>query len=227
MEPLVSIVMPAYNAARFIAEAIESVFDQTHTNWELIVVDDGSTDGTTNAAQPYLKKIRYVRQDNAGSGAARNHGVSLGAGEYLAFLDADDRFRPGKVQTQLSALIAEPELDLTFGRVTEFVASDGAPTTGPQLRRPAVDREARLPGTMLVRSAAFYRVGPWSEDTRVEALDWFARADDAGLRATTIPVTVLDRRLHEHNKTLEPGMGAEYLHAIKVALDRRRRASDD
>lgn len=213
---LVSVVVPAFNAGRYLPEAIDSVRAQTVTTWDLIVVDDGSTDDTAAVVQPYLSEIRYQRQENAGSGAARNLGVEATDGEFLAFLDADDRFLPHKLEQQLAAFSADTDLDMVLGRVTEFLTDPG------DVRETVTDRDARLPGTMLVRRSAFERVGPWSEESRVEALDWFARADECNLRTQMLPVTVLERRLHDRNKTLGAGIAADYLRAVKAALDRRR-----
>ena len=222
---LVSVVIPAFNAGRFIAEAIESVLAQTFDGWDLIVIDDGSTDDTAAAVRPYLATVRYEHQENAGSGAARNRGVGLSGGELLAFLDADDRFRPTKLERQVAALAADDDLDVVFGRVTEFL-STGLETPDRPLRSTVTDREARLPGTMLVHRTAYDRVGPWSEELRVEALDWFARADECELRSEMLPLIVLERRLHSSNKTLGEGVASEYLHAIKAALDRRKAKPD-
>ncbi|PCJ89757.1 MAG: hypothetical protein COA57_00970 [Flavobacteriales bacterium] len=93
MNPLVSIIIPAYNAEKYIAETIQSVINQTYTNWELIIVNDGSTDNTEKIAQAYVEKdqrIKYIYQENAGVSVARNKGVENSQGDYVAFLDADD-----------------------------------------------------------------------------------------------------------------------------------------
>ena len=107
--PLVSIVIPAYNAAPFIAETLESVLAQTHVHREIIVVDDGSTDGTETRVAPYLGRIRYTRQANAGAAAARNAGLRMASGDYIAFLDADDLWVAEKLEVQLRVAACHPE----------------------------------------------------------------------------------------------------------------------
>ncbi|MEP6489079.1 glycosyltransferase [Microcoleus vaginatus GB2-A3] len=108
----VSVIIPAYNSERYIVRAVESVIDQTYPDWEIIVVDDGSTDNTRQILEPYCDLINYVYQENQGSAIARNRGCELATGEFLAFLDSDDFFLPEKLQKQLACFDADPTLDL-------------------------------------------------------------------------------------------------------------------
>lgn len=105
-EALVSIVMPAYNSGKFIGKAIDSVIAQTYRNWELIVVDDASTDNTAGVVDKYTKKdsrIKYHRLDkNSGAAVARNTAVKLARGKYMAFIDSDDIWFPEKLTKQIS-----------------------------------------------------------------------------------------------------------------------------
>src|SRR6266852_6361254 len=110
--PLVSVIIPAYNAERFIDETLESVFKQTHDHLELILVDDGSTDGTGAQVRAYGDRVRFIRQVNAGAGAARNRGLEVATGDYIAFLDADDLWRPEKLEVQLEIAARNPESGL-------------------------------------------------------------------------------------------------------------------
>ncbi len=112
--PLVSVVVPAYNCASVIGEALESVCRQTYAHWEAIVVDDGSTDETRAALAPYMGRIRYFHQVNQGTAAARNAGVRQARGELLAFLDNDDIWLPEKLALQVRVLQGSPECGLVF-----------------------------------------------------------------------------------------------------------------
>src|SRR5215204_1671374 len=103
--PLVSVVIPCYKQAHFLGEAIESVLAQSYPNFEIIVVDDGSPDNTSEVAASY-PRVRLVRQENQGLSAARNSGLSRSEGEYVVFLDADDRLLPGALQVGLECLEA-------------------------------------------------------------------------------------------------------------------------
>lgn len=123
----VSVVIPTYNCAQYLRAAVDSVLAQHHKDFEVIVVDDGSTDGTEEALADYQGKLRYVRTDNAGVAAARNRGLTEAAGDFVAFLDADDWWDPWKLTVQLAALAAFPEAGLVF---SDFSVSD---LTGRQI----------------------------------------------------------------------------------------------
>ena len=101
----VSVVMAAKNYARFLPAAVESVLAQTFTDWELLIIDDGSTDDTPDAVRPFLadRRVRYVRSDRLGQSRAKNLGIRLSRGEFVAFLDADDAWLPTKLEKQLAA----------------------------------------------------------------------------------------------------------------------------
>src|SRR5262245_42395210 len=107
--PLISVVIPAFNSAATLPRALASVFAQTCTQYEVIVVDDGSTEDLVAALQPYRARINLVRQSNAGAAAARNTGVRHARGKWLAFLDADDFWHRRKLELQLQACEARPD----------------------------------------------------------------------------------------------------------------------
>lgn len=109
-KPRVSVIITAYNASGFVADAIESVLQQTFQDFELIVIDDGSTDNTADVCGRYADKIRYEFQENSGSAAARNAGIRVARGEYIAFLDADDIWLPDKLGRQLTRLDIEKDI---------------------------------------------------------------------------------------------------------------------
>ncbi|MDJ0589889.1 MAG: glycosyltransferase family A protein [Pleurocapsa sp. MO_226.B13] len=108
----VSVIIPAYNGDRYIGEAIESVLAQTYSDYEIIVVDDGSTDNTDRVIQQYAERVRYFSQTNQGVAASRNFGLSQAQGEYIAFLDQDDVFLPHKLASQVALLEQNPSLGI-------------------------------------------------------------------------------------------------------------------
>lgn len=125
--PRVSVIMPAYNARQYITEAISSVLDQDYPHLELIVVDDGSSDGTPELAEGFGSRVRVVRQANAGPAAARNKGVSVARGEYIAFLDADDAWLPGKLSSQVAYLDVHSDIGLVYGDFRRWISQpDGS-----------------------------------------------------------------------------------------------------
>ena len=110
MQPLVSVIIPLFNKEEYIAEAIRSVLAQTFTDYEIIIVNDGSTDGSVAALAPFRDKVILIEQQNRGPSVARNRGIEVSKGEYIAFLDADDRWFPGKLQHQVAFLEENPEI---------------------------------------------------------------------------------------------------------------------
>src|SRR5215218_8479223 len=122
---LVSVVIPCYNQAHFLGEAIESVLAQSYPHLEIVVVDDGSPDHTREVAARY-PGVRYVRQENQGLAAARNTGLRHSTGDYLIFLDADDRLLPGAVMAGMATMQAHPECAFAFGK-WRLIAVDGSP----------------------------------------------------------------------------------------------------
>ena len=228
MNPLVSVMIGAYNAAPYLGEAIERALGQDYEPIELIVVDDGSTDETGDVARSFAQ-AKVIRQQNGGNGAARNRAVENASGELYAFLDADDRFTPGKLSLQKAALDADPGLDMVFGHVREFFSPELDEETRASLRPPAAEPMPwTAPNLMLVRRESFERVGPFTTAVRVGVtVDWFARAQEAGLRHSILPEVVLERRLHTQNNGLrESASRSQYLEVIRQAMERRRAAAE-
>lgn len=190
----VSVVIPAHNAAHFLAEAVASVRAQTHPAAEIIIVDDGSTDRTPEVIAALGDGIRSVRQPQAGAGAARNHGAELATGEWLAFLDADDLWPADKLERQLAWLDKHPEAELVFGLGGNFA-------TGPDGRREEEPpRPAYLPGAVLVRRVFFIQRACFgTEPSPTEVIAWNIRLRREGVRLDVMPGLVLHRRLHPGN----------------------------
>lgn len=120
MPPLISVIIPAYNAERFVGQAIQSVLAQTCQPHEIIVVDDGSTDKTKDVLESFQDHIHYVFQQNKGPSAARNAGIQMAQGELICFLDADDLWTPEKLEVQLAFMQAYPEIEMVFSDHEEF-----------------------------------------------------------------------------------------------------------
>jgi len=158
---LVSIVIPCFNQAHYLAEAVESARSQTHSRVEAVVIDDGSSDNTREIAERF-DGVRYVRQERGGLSAARNTGIRRTNGAYLIFLDADDRLAPTAVEQGLASLDAHPEAAFTSGRC-RWVASDGSPMPTPAQGCPDGDgfagllrtNYAGMPATSMYRRSVF------------------------------------------------------------------------
>lgn len=188
----VSVVIPAHNAAAFLAEAVASVRAQTVPVTEIIVVDDGSTDATP--AVIAALGVRSLRKEKGGAAAARNRGAELATGEWLAFLDADDLWLPGKQAAQLACALAEPRPDVVFGLGCNFlVAPDGT-------RQEQPERPAYLPGAALLRREYFLSRARFDESLSPnEVVAWNMGFQSGGARVAVVPERVLLRRIHATN----------------------------
>lgn len=224
----VSVIIPLYNARRYIGEAIQSVLDQTLAATEIIVVDDGSTDGGDAIVHEYAQ-VRYVSQANGGIGAARNAGARLATGDYFAFLDADDLWEPNKLEVQMKSFRDAPELDMVFGHVQEFFNLDSENTDHIERRGLAQPVPGVIPSAMLVRRDAFNRAGWFDTQWRQgEFASWYARAIESRLQRLILPDLVAWRRIHgENNGVVSRTWKNDYVRILKASLDRRRSASDN
>ena len=225
--PLVSCVIPVLNGERFLAEAIESVLGQTYASVEVVVADDGSTDGTAGVVARFRDRVRLVTQANAGHAAARNLGLAQVRGELIGFLDADDLWHPRKLARQVDLLDARRDLSMCFTLLRNFV--DGRDTPESLLADTALD--GAVPGytsvTMLARRELFTRIGGFDRSlAHGNDRDWFLRAVEAGATKEMIGEVLVFRRLHGENRsrTTAPASRAEYVRIVKASLDRRRAA---
>lgn len=224
-QPLITAIIAVHNGEAYLAEAIESVLQQTWPSLELIIVDDGSTDSSAQIVQSYGDRIRYHYQENAGLGAARNAGIAMARGNYIAFLDADDLWPPQKLERQMEFLKRNPDAGMVFGLAEQF----HSPELPEERKRELQDHGQILAGysggTLLARKEIFEKVGLFSTHIQIgEFIDWYARATDAGVKTTLLEEIMLRRRLHNSNMGVRmKDRRHEYLKVLKDSLDRRRR----
>jgi glycosyltransferase involved in cell wall biosynthesis len=220
---LISVIIPVYNCERYLAQAIDSVLAQTYSPLEIIVVDDGSTDDSARVAQSY-SEVRYFWQENGGISAARNRGIDAITGDFVAFLDSDDLWSSEKLQRQIEAFAATPDLDVVFGWVRQFISPDIDDAIKAQLYCPPEPMAGYHAGAMLVRREALLRVGGFDPQYRTgEFLDWYKRAQEAQLQMQLIDGVVMERRMHGQNHVIQQRKAAsDYARVLKAALDRKR-----
>jgi glycosyltransferase involved in cell wall biosynthesis len=223
-EPLIGVVIPAWDGQRYLGEAIESVLGQTHRALDVVVVDDGSTDATPDIARGYSPHVRCIALPHQGLGAARNAGVRAVRGDHIAFLDQDDVWQENKLERQLEPFTGSSPPDLVFGHVREFISPELEPRLADRIRCVTEPRPAALPGTMLAARASIARVGPFATHwVSNDFMAWLLAARQLGLREVMIADHVLSRRLHESNFSHRSDVTRrEYLHVVKESLDRRR-----
>lgn len=224
LRPLVSVIIPIHNGERFLENAVNSILDQNYSPIEIVAVDDGSTDSSLMILKNFGNRVRYYVQPNAGTGATRNKGVALSHGSFLAFLDQDDVWTPGKLMSQIQAFAQDTGLDAVFGYTQQFYdPTISGPMNGDLLqfsqKRPAIS-----PSGILLTRNAFDRVGPFDHRWKIgEWADWYLRAVDCGLRMKVIQDVVTHRRIHDKNKgQVFQDCRNEYAKILKSSLDRRR-----
>lgn len=219
----IGVVVPVHDGERYLAECIQSVLDQRHPALEIHVVDNASTDGTGEVARSF-PSVRYHRLEEKGLAKALNYGIDHSIGEFLAFLDADDLWTPNRLSRQLDAFAREPDLDIVFGYIEQFVSPELDEATKATL---AVTNQP-LPGrhkcAMVIRRESFRRVGPFEPTVDMgDFLDWYMRARDLGLREIVLPEIVARRRIHTTNMGhTDRAKRVEYVRVLKRNLDRRR-----
>lgn len=206
--PNVSVIIPTYNRANMIGEAIQSVLDQTYTDWELIVIDDGSEDNTHQVVNSILEpRIRYLYQENKRLPGARNTGIRVARGRYIAFLDSDDLFLPHKLERQVKQLDSRSELGLIAGGYLEVDEQLRIlREMRPWLAQPTLELQDWLlncpfcPTVPLVRRDWLERVGLFDESMRrIEDWDLWLRLSHAGCQMDWIEEPVCCYRIHGGN----------------------------
>jgi glycosyltransferase involved in cell wall biosynthesis len=215
--PLVSIVVPVYNAQPFLRETLDSVFALDYEPFEVIVVDDGSTDGSAAIAESY-SGVRCIRQENRGPGTARNVGVEAARGEFVAFVDSDDVVLPHKLSAQVGYLLDHPDVTATLGR-QEWITPP--PDAVPDLVWGDLDGVPAM--SMVIRTAAFLEVGCLDPALRgPEDTDLLMRLREGGYRFVVIPEIVMHRRYHGENLVAGRRESPVTLELLKAKLDRDR-----
>ncbi len=207
---LVSVIVPAYNRAAILPQTLDSVGAQSYRPIELLIIDDGSSDDTRTVVEtwsnPYRSDtalaVRYISQPNRGACAARNHGLCASRGQFIQFLDSDDRLRPTKLEKQVSALLAEPDLDYVYAQTVQ-IGSDGSERarTGNPMDSSVPARN--IPLHLWHTTAPLYRrrvcvqAGPWDEALRMsQDWDYAARIKAVSLKARFLPEVLSEYVMH-------------------------------
>jgi len=226
---LISVIIPVYNREQYLAETIESVLSQTYRPLDIIIVDDGSTDGTADIAERFSGSVRYFFQPNSGCGAALNTGVERAEGDYLSFLGSDDLWTEEKLTLQMKVLDSAAEIDLVFAHVTHFYSPELGQHEREKFRCPTGKMPGYHAGTMLIRKEAYFHVGLFNASFQAgEFVDWYFRSRDKGLREVMLPNVLMKRRIHSSNlgilkrNTQTDNTDMDYIRVLKAALDRRR-----
>jgi glycosyltransferase involved in cell wall biosynthesis len=226
VKPRVSVILIARNGARYIAEALESVRQQSLPPLETVVIDGDSTDATAEIARGF-PEVTVVAQRSTGIANAYNEGIDETRGELVAFISHDDRWLPDKLAMQVAYLHEHPDVMLCVTHVQHVLEGASPP---PGFRTELLERP--VPGmimeALVVRRAVFDRVGRFDPAFAVsEDTDWFARVKDAGLTIGVLAESLVVKRVHDTNSSLvNPAINALLLRALRGSIERKRAASD-
>lgn len=226
--PRVSVVMTAYNAEHYIAEAIESVCAQSYTDYEIICVNDGSQDGTGEVARSFGERVLCIEHDtNKGIATGRNTALAAASGEYIAFIDADDIWEPDKLEKQIAFLEANTAYEIVFGMMRQFLSPDLTEEESRTLHCPAEPLQAVVPSASFIKRSVFEKIGLFDEKWRVgEFIDWMSRVQDSGLTYHVLPEILFKRRIHMTNTgvTQRPSR-IDYVRIARASLERKRNSN--
>lgn len=221
----ISCILPVCNGERFLAEALDSIFAQSHPPHEVIVVDDGSSDGTQEVIADYGDRLCCQYQDNAGPAAARNAGLDLASGDLVAFMDADDLWHADKLARQAAQFAARPELGISLTGMRNFWVRE--------LAHEQADLGGKLAGSLsaislVARRELFARVGPFDPRVRhKDVIGWLIRARQARVAMQALPEILVYRRIHEANLSRRRGDedAGELLALARMLVETRRQVS--
>ena len=200
---------------------------QTYQPIEIIIIDDGSTDGSSQVAKSFLPQIKYYFQENSGLAAALNQGISLSQGKLIAFLDSDDLWVADKLTSQMRVFATNPDLEAVFGHVRQFKSPELDEASKQSIQIPVEVIPGYFKGTMLITREAFERVGWFDTQWKLaDFIDWYVRAKEQDLRSFMLNNVLMKRRLHKTNMGIrERNSRLEYVSILKASLDRRRNSS--
>lgn len=225
----ISVIVPVYNGEKYLREALDSVLNQSVKPFEVLVVDDGSTDTTAELARQYGERILYIRRSNGGAAAARNDGVKNATGNYIAFLDADDYWDTQKLERQLREIKKPDAANMLFGMVSQFYSPETGEDFRKQYQCPGEPVKGTHPGTLLMKRDDFLKVGFFSTEYKTgEFIEWYQRAQEAGMSSAFLPEVLIYRRIHPLNHgILHKQQTDDYARIVKDMLLRRRRKDAD
>lgn len=225
MAPRVSVLIPVYNCEAFLGSALDSVLAQTYTDYEIVVVDDGSTDGTAAVAAGYAQ-VRLIRNGHHGISASRNLAIDNARGEFIAFLDGDDLWTPDKLEKQIAYMDSHPESQIVFTDAKNFF--DGDPDTMSDRQRELLNANLDLYlASSLIRTDLFRKYGNFREDLHHgEDTEWVMRIGACGIKLREyLHEDLYLRRIHDNNISLSHGSvhQSEALSLMAAAIRRARK----
>lgn len=220
---LASIIVPVFNGEKYIGETLKSILSQDYAEKEIIVINDGSTDRSEKIIQSF-SEIKYIVQENSGVPEARNRGIRESRGEFIAFSDQDDIWRPNKLSDQVNYLLENPQTDYVIS-MRKTVLEEGV-TPPAWLKKELLDSENidHSPSSLLARKSVFEKVGFFNSELKnASDVDWFFRAKDEGSKKGVIQKVHYLKLIHQDNQSYRvKELHAEYMRLIKQSIKRHK-----
>lgn len=222
----VSVIIAVKNGERFLAQAIESVLNQTRPPHEVIVVDGHSTDGSRKLAESY-DGVRCIDQVSTGFAAAWNEGIAAASGDLIAILDSDDWWAPDKLEVQVEQFVNDPDTQYCITRMRFVLEPGQEPPPGFKPELLATDHIAYMPSAVMVRRDVFEQIGDFQTSWQISSdVEWFARAKDFPLKLAVVPKVMLYKRVHDSNLSYLDArslrFNKEIAGLLKQSIDRQR-----
>ncbi|RLD45743.1 MAG: glycosyltransferase family 2 protein [Bacteroidetes bacterium] len=225
--PLVSIIIPTYNHGKYLHDALSSVFADSYSPKEVIVVNDGSTDNTAEIAASF-PHLQYIYQKNQGVAVARNTGVRAAKGKYIAFLDSDDIWMAGRIKRTIDYFLKHPDVEYVLAQQKMFLEKDypkPAHIEQAWLEKP-IDTSGS--GVLTVRRSCFEKIGLFNPDYQIgEDTEWFLRANEANILVGRMDFVAIKRRIHGANLTVAQVKEARFslFKMMKESIERKKGAA--
>lgn len=227
LNDLISCIITSFNSDEFIAEALNSIKEQTYKNIEIIVADGGSTDNTRGIVEKFNSGIKFFTRENTGPATTRNLGLRNARGNYIAFLDADDLWHPKKLEKQMNYFDENPGTDLCITYAEMFWSQELKEEKDfykDHLRTKPIPGYATT--TLLAKKSVFRKTGEFNDNFWFsDATDWFIRVKELGLKLKVIEEPLTFHRMHESNLTKRRSDESrdEFLRLVKGVIDRKKR----
>jgi glycosyltransferase involved in cell wall biosynthesis len=199
---LISVIIPVYNGEKYLAESIRSVLGQTCRHFEIIIIDDGSTDSTAQIAHEFADQnpVQYFHQKNQGLAASRNQGISVSSGDLIAFNDADDLWIEDKLESQWKVFQKNPKIEMVSGKVKQFISPEIPQKDHADYHFHPGEVQTNMMGAALIRRSAFSKYGLFNPAYHIgQDMDWVLQAKLKGLKIEPLQQLVYYRRLHPGN----------------------------
>jgi glycosyltransferase involved in cell wall biosynthesis len=225
-DPLVSVITATLNAGKYLREALNSILNQTYQNFEVLIIDGGSTDNTKEVANSF-PQVSFITQNGKGLFDAWNQGIQMCTGEFVAILDSDDIWNPTTLSDHVNALLSDSSILGSVGRVKFFLEEKQTPP--PEFKLSLLEKShlAYMPGCFMGRKEIFNRIGYYETEWKIASdIIWFGKVKDLKDEIYKLDRVVLNKRVHKnnisYNSVEEDIWGRELLKLLHLKLKSRK-----